>query len=228
MPTAINSSQFDFVFAPSSRPLANNSSKFDFVYSSSVRPSANNSSKFDQVFVASSRPSAVNSSQFDFVDTLSYSDSKVFSYKDGVFNFIQSIAINSPTSDSSDATFGSKNLTVGISKETTDGSPSAPCLKIANKGMWRFKWVIKSGERSIYINCKQVINLNPRPTITIKANPSVGLNADIVGTAPSGVDWVTIGPLTFTAASKGVVYVELSNNYITSNESAFFDHIVVT
>lgn len=62
------------------------------------------------------------------------------------------------------------------------------------------------------IMVKQVENLTPYPTLTAKANPSIGVASDVVGTAPAGAGWKKIGPITVVATGPGVVWVELRNN----------------
>lgn len=112
-------------------------------------------------------------------------------------------------------------------RNNVEGDPSQPCLELFGPGMWRFRWSFASGSRSISISVMQVSDSTPRPTLTVKANPDCGVNADVTGTAGSGVGWVTIGPVNITPTSSGAVWVELRSNY-QAPESSFWDNIETT
>jgi len=148
-----------------------------------------------------------------------------------VNGYMQGISLGGPTSINGDAPVG-RSLQVGVSKNTVEGNPSAPCLSLDIPGIWRFRWVIKPGIRSIYVNTKQVTTIltsSLRPSIVVKSNPNVGLNNDISSSAIVSQDWVTIGPLSFAATGTGATWVELHNN--NTNEfltPALFDHIITT
>lgn len=138
--------------------------------------------------------------------------------------------IGGPAGYNSDVSFG-RGLATGVEKNTTDGSPlsNAPSLRMVYPGMWRFRWSVRAGQRSVYVNAKQTFNTsNDRPSLIIKANPDVGLSTDVILTAADSSDWVTIGPATFTATATGMVWVELWNNCQISDCPASFDHIVTT
>lgn len=115
-------------------------------------------------------------------------------------------------------------------RDNTEGDPSQPSLRMDARGVWRFRWVVESGARTASINVKQAANASPRPTLVIKANPSIGVNSDVTGTAGSGTGWVTIGPVNAAPTSDGVLWVELRNNYDAQYQGApcYWDHVVVT
>lgn len=117
-----------------------------------------------------------------------------------------------------------------ISKNTSDGNPSSPCLSVDVPSSWRFRWVVQPGNRSIYALAKQNSTGSVfRPRMTLKSNPNVGLTNDVSGSAPQAAGWVQIGPLSFVATATDVVWVELSNNaYSQSFEPALFDHIITS
>lgn len=140
------------------------------------------------------------------------------------------INLGGPTSNVGDDSYGVRNLQYGIRKSLTEGSPNSPCLELTQPTMWRFKWVVKPGQRMISIRTKQTkyVSATQRPSITVKANTNVGLVADLVAYAPSGTDWVIIGPIIFTATGTDALTVEVRNNLEMTNESAFFDHIIAT
>jgi len=139
-----------------------------------------------------------------------------------------------PTTYLDDGTFG-RHMQVGVTQSMSEGNPSSPCLQLTYTGFWRFRWVIKPGPRSIYINAKQphflsgsfpYVNVFYPPSIIVKSNSSVGLNADISSSATVGQEWVQIS-VSFTATGTGVCWVELWNNNTNEyNTPAFFDHII--
>lgn len=114
------------------------------------------------------------------------------------------------------------------SKSTTEGDPAQPSLKIDAYGMLRFRWTVESGARTISINVKQAINLSPRPTLVVKKNTEIGVNADVTGTAASSTGWVTIGPVTINPTSDGAVWVEIHSNYDGEDAPSYWDHVVTT
>ncbi|MBU6231536.1 hypothetical protein KGP36_02610 [Patescibacteria group bacterium] len=114
------------------------------------------------------------------------------------------------------------------SEDFTQGNPATPCLRLDSFGKWRFRWAMGIGQHIISVNVLHAINQNPRPSMVIKANPAIGINADIETFAPSGTGWVTINSPTFTTTAVGVTWVELRNNLVTNVgfSPCYFDHIV--
>lgn len=109
--------------------------------------------------------------------------------------------------------FGDEYQALGA-RDNAQGSPDPPSLRMDRKGRFRFRWtVIGGGARTVSINVKQPINLSPRPTLTVKANPDIGVNADVAATAASSTTWVTIGPVVINPTIDGVVFVEIAANY---------------
>jgi hypothetical protein len=147
----------------------------------------------------------------------------------GSMGYADSITFSDLTSDNGDSN-GGIPMVYGVKQNYIEGSPNPPCLEIPYPSMWRFKWTVKAGDRSISIKCKQSTNSSSslRPSMVIKSNSLVGLMNDISGSAPSGTDWVTIGPVSFTPTANGCMSVELWNNLTMAQTSAFFDHIVTT
>ena len=130
-------------------------------------------------------------------------------------------------------------LLAGVSRYNLDGSPAAPCLLMRQPGYWRFRWGVEAGNRTISIRVKQVANVEPFPSLVLKANPAVGIDADIVEVSDGGAGWVTITS-SFLCIAAGVIWVELRNNCtsiyspananLTGNpaEPAFWDHLVTS
>jgi hypothetical protein len=120
------------------------------------------------------------------------------------------------------------HLQVGVGRSDAEGNPTPPSLEMDQVGLWRFRWAISAGTHTVSVMVKQVENLSPRPTLVVKANPSIGISSDAVGTAPSGTGWVTIAPVSVTATSPGVCYVELHNNVVSTYAKCWWDRIVDT
>lgn len=148
----------------------------------------------------------------------------------GSMQYNKGISFFGPTSVRSDGTFGLSMMS-GITRSYAEGSPSVPCLEIYEPTFWRFKWSVGGGNRTISVKCKQASNSvsASRPSLIVKANPSIGVNSDVSGSAPSSTGWVTIGPVSITPTASGSVNVELWNNSNTvTQDPAYFDHIAVT
>lgn len=119
-------------------------------------------------------------------------------------------------------------LTYGAGRNNAEGDPTQPSLELKYPSVFTFRWVAKAGARTIQVNVKQACNLSPRPIVTVKANPDIGVNADVSGTAAAGTGWVTIS-VNVSPTSDGVVLVELeSRTGAAIGGSCFFDHIVRT
>jgi hypothetical protein len=111
------------------------------------------------------------------------------------------------------------------------GNPAPPCIRLDAKGIWRFRWALPVGQHTISVNVMQAVNLNPRPSLAIRANPAIGILADIESFAPPSATWTMIGPVNVTTTTAtGATWVELRCN-LDSNVGAFpcyFDHVVKT
>ena len=118
--------------------------------------------------------------------------------------------------------------TFGAVRDDVEGDEAPPSLRLDYNAAYRFRWGVKAGARTIKCKTKFAKNEAPRPSIVIKANPAVGLLADVEGFAPSGTGWQQISPIGFTATADGGVEVELRNNTLTSNNPCWFDTIETT
>lgn len=126
---------------------------------------------------------------------------------------------------------GTETYTYGARKETTDGSPLPPSFALDYPlTSYRWRWGVKSGTRTLQLAAKQVSNVTgKRPRVIVRANPSIGVTADISADAPDSADWTTIGPITVNPTANGVLWVELWNMDTDNNYTpALFDHIVTT
>ena len=152
---------------------------------------------------------------------------KALAISSSVIGWMQGLSIGGPTSMRGDDNYV-RSLQYGVTKSVADGNPNAPCLQLTVPSMWKFRWVVKPGQRRVSIRVKQVgYYPGQRPTMTIKANTNVGLTSDTVITASDSVDWVIMQHV-FTATGTDVVFIELRNNLYINGYPAFFDHIVVT
>jgi hypothetical protein len=117
-------------------------------------------------------------------------------------------------------------------QDAADGNPAAPCLGMKSVAAYQFFWGVLAGARTISIYCKQTCNQTPRPTMTVLANPAIGVSASVQGTAPSGTGWVTVGPIAVSPSSSGVLTVVLNNwvtgRYMSPQSPCLWDHIVTT
>lgn len=115
-------------------------------------------------------------------------------------------------------------------KSSTEGNPSAPCLRMESSGVHEFKWAVSSGSRTISVDVKQAVNQSPRPSLRVMANPDIGVNSDSETSASLSTGWVTIGPVSLSPTSTGALIVHLKANFNGQfgNCPCFFDHIVVT
>lgn len=118
----------------------------------------------------------------------------------------------------------------GAIEVMTDGSPSPPCLGLYwPKSTYSFQWGVTSGTRTISINAKQASNGSPRPSMTVNVNSAIGVTSAVTGYAAGSTGWVTIGPLTVTPTSNGVLTVTLACNYQdVTQQYALFDNITTT
>jgi hypothetical protein len=120
------------------------------------------------------------------------------------------------------------DLMVDEARDDMEGSGGPPCVVFEKPGRYRFRWPVDPGERTITVDCKYAPDAAPRPTLRIRANTEIGVNADLVATAPAGSGWVTIGPLSITPSEKGGVWVELEGLSRADGFSARFDNVVAT
>lgn len=117
---------------------------------------------------------------------------------------------------------GITELALGIGRDDSEGFETAPSMKMRFPAKFRFRLSVEPGSVGVTIKVKQASNVTPRPTLTLLANAAVGLTGDLSGSAESSEDWVTIGPLEFTATAQGVVIAELACHNVAENEAGCF------
>lgn len=165
----------------------------------------------------------------DFTPTSAWSAPagiRSFIGKQWIVGALQGITLGGPTSMIQDNGF-MRHMQTGVREELVDGYPSPPCLALDYPGFWRFRWQVVVGTQTISVYAKQVSNVaGKRPSMVVKANAALGVVADVSGSAGSSAGWVKIGPLSVTATTAGVLWVELHNNDTdTFYSPAFFDNL---
>lgn len=144
-----------------------------------------------------------------------------------VIGFHKGIALSSMTGIGGDSPMG-QHLQMYVTKSLNEGFPSAPSLEMTQPTSWRFRWSVKAGPRAVYVWASQNSTGSFRPSMVVRSNSEVGLNADISASAPDGAGWQQIGPINFTATGNGMVWVELHNNNYAHASASYFDHIITT
>ena len=157
----------------------------------------------------------------------------------GSYGYAQGIAYigDMTTIDGVGAT--ARHMQIGVGKNSVEGSNTPPSLQLDYPGMWRFRWVIKGGTKTVSVLTKQNSTGSAyRPSMVVKANPLIGVPYDISASAANASSWTTIGPISVTPTGTGSVWVELHNNMIDYPSiltddyevlhPALFDHIVTT
>lgn len=102
-------------------------------------------------------------------------------------------------------------LLFGSGRDDTAGFGGPPSLRIGTWGRYAFRLACSTGAREVTVRTLQPHATAARPKLVIRANPDIGLIEPITSTAGAGADWVTIGPVPFTATADGGVWVELWN-----------------
>ena len=124
---------------------------------------------------------------------------------------LQGINLGGGPSWDGESSFG-RVLQVGAQESLSVGYLAAPSLQLNQPGFWRFRWTVASGARTVTVFVMQAANIAPYPSLTVKANSSIGVNSDVSATSPGGTGWVQIGPVTVSPTSEGVLWVQLWNN----------------
>jgi hypothetical protein len=111
-----------------------------------------------------------------------------------------------------------------------DGNPGGAHI-VAAGGKLQARLPIVIGARVLSVQTYQPVqgSLLQPVYFRVFANPSVGLNADLVAasTIAASSGWETVGPLTFTATANGGVLVEIYNTGHYSLD-CFIDNLVLS
>jgi hypothetical protein len=117
---------------------------------------------------------------------------------------------------------------LGISEAVSIGNP-APSMLMQYPAIIRFRWVVLAGSRSAQVDVMQASNVSPRPKLTVKANADIGVGADVTGSASSSTGWVTIGPLSVTPSSRGVLIIELEcPTRLEGDNGCYWDNLITS
>lgn len=121
---------------------------------------------------------------------------------------------------------------VGVSKDTTDGSPAQPSMKAVLPHRRSFLWPVSSGSHTISVAVKFTSDSGTgyRPKMVIKANAELGISADVTTEAAAGANaWKTIGPITVTPNAQGALEVILEYDPVLGEANiVHWDNVAVT
>lgn len=125
-----------------------------------------------------------------------------------------------------------ERLAMGLTESLTEGNPAAPSMRLDRPHRRRFLWPVASGARTISVDVKYTVDpgVGSRPKLVIRANTDIGVNSDIVTEASSAVNsWQTIGPVSVSPSSQGVLEIELRwDSALENAQVAYWDNVVVT
>ncbi len=119
-------------------------------------------------------------------------------------------------------------LLVGAGRDDSEGTQSAPSLHLPRGGSLRLRIAVDAGNRSVSVKAKQPDAALARPTLRVLPNAEVGVQTELLAVAPVGAGWVKIGPITFTATTKGGVEVQLTADWRGGLSGCWFDSLIVT
>ena len=110
-------------------------------------------------------------------------------------------------------------------RDDTDGYPLPPCQMQQRPGVIGGILIpVNAGAQiTIMLNCKYTGAIPPR--MIVRANPDVGLLADLFAVAPQGSGWVNV-VATFTPSADGVVDVD--REQCSSNAFTKWDNLQIT
>lgn len=116
----------------------------------------------------------------------------------------------------------------GSGSNSTEGTVTAPSLRLDAAGVFKFRWSVINGNRTIQVFVKQPLNLSPRPLLRVKANPAIGVLSDGTAVASSGTDWVSTGTVAISPTGNGAVWVHLENRLDGQTSPCHWDRILTT
>lgn len=96
-------------------------------------------------------------------------------------------------------------------RDDADGAVSPPCEFQWRRGLLRtILWRVAPGSRTFKIWCRHSGHA-PRPRVVVKADPRIGVMADVVVEATASLAWqeITVGPLTIAVAGVLEVWREV-------------------
>jgi hypothetical protein len=125
---------------------------------------------------------------------------------------------------------GVTELLLLTERDDVEGKVTPPSQRQGRPGVLRdVRWPVQAGARTISIDVKAPAGSGTDlARLIVKANPEVGLGTDLVGIAPVGTGWVTIGPLSFTATAIGVLEVWRERRDDMMDAELYWDNLQVT
>lgn len=117
------------------------------------------------------------------------------------------------------------------------GNPSPPSQRQTRPGIFTSLMPVTAGARTISVDVKLVspdpnnnspaTALLPFPRITVRANPEVGLHADVVFSAVATYEWQTL-TASFVATAPGVVELWREKRCLRMDDVMYWDNLRVT
>jgi hypothetical protein len=126
---------------------------------------------------------------------------------------------------------GTELLTPYVSRDTTEGDPAVPSLRIIGPHRRSFYWPVEAGTRTISVKVKYSPDVSgARPKLIVKANSDIGISTDSEEEAATGTGWLTIGPISVTPSVDGVLECELRFDHIheEGTQTCYWDTVTVT
>ena len=115
----------------------------------------------------------------------------------------------------------------GASRANSEGN-TAPSLCMDRPNEYSARLPVEGGvQTSISVQVKQGGGASLRPRLVVKAAPGLGLNSDQTATASAGSGWTTVGPISFTPSTDGVVEIRLVNRDVEPN-NCYWDNFDIT
>jgi hypothetical protein len=103
----------------------------------------------------------------------------------------------------------------GFIRDNTIGNPTPPSLQIqGNYYKKTYSWPVSAGVQTISIDVKRNVAVpNYAPSLTVRTNAALGINADVVAEASATTEWTTIGPISLPTTVDGVITVDFEVPY---------------
>jgi len=112
-------------------------------------------------------------------------------------------------------------------RNDASGNPAAPSQSQPRPGTLKdIIWKVRTGARKLSIDCNYGGG-NPAPRLIIKANPALGVPADVIKAAPALSGWVTVS-IEVAVYATGVLWVWRERTDRRLAVSHLWDNIRVT
>ena len=113
---------------------------------------------------------------------------------------------------------------VRIDATVGNPGPSLYVMGMRSQGKPFFRLAVKSGVRTVKVDVLQPDPTAERPVVRIRANPSIGILADVTATAGTQTTWQTLS-VTINPTTNGAFILELENP--DPGKPCWFDNVKV-